>query len=120
MKSTATGIKRLFLASKYSWQGLLSGLKSEAALRQEGAAMLILLPATFLFDVSALEQALMIFSVLLVFIVELLNTAVEVAIDRISPEFHELSGKAKDIASAAVFFSLFTVVFVWAVILWPR
>jgi diacylglycerol kinase (ATP) len=120
MKSTATGIKRLILATKYSWQGLKSGLKSEAALRQEAVALIVLIPLAFIFEVSTAERALLLFSALFVFIVELLNSSLEAVVDRVGDEYHELSGKAKDLASAAVTFSLITVALVWGVILWPK
>lgn len=120
MKYTATGIKRLILATKYSWQGLKSGLKSEAALRQEAVALIVLIPLAFIFEVSTAERALLLFSALFVFIVELLNSSLEAVVDRVGDEYHELSGKAKDLASAAVTFSLITVALVWGVILWPK
>jgi len=118
MKSTAKGLNRLWFASKYSWQGLKAGLQSEAALRQEVLAMLVLLPVAMLVDVQPAERALLVFSVFFVFIVELLNTAVEVVVDRIGADYHPLSGKAKDLASAAVLFSLCGAAWVWGTILW--
>ncbi|KKO44864.1 diacylglycerol kinase [Arsukibacterium ikkense] len=117
MKSEAKGLSRLWFASKYSWQGLKAGLYTEAALRQEVVAMLVLLPVAMLVNVSAAERALLVFSLLFVFIIELLNTAVEVVVDRIGAEHHLLSGKAKDIASAAVLFSLLSAASVWGIIL---
>lgn len=118
MKSEAKGLSRLWFASKYSWKGLKAGLHSEAALRQEVFAMLVLLPVAMLADAPAAERALLVFSVFFVFIVELLNTAVEVVVDRVGADFHPLSGKAKDIASAAVLFSLINAACVWVIILW--
>ncbi|HAW92976.1 MULTISPECIES: diacylglycerol kinase [unclassified Arsukibacterium] len=118
MKSEAKGISRLWFASKYSWQGLKAGLHSEAALRQEIAAMAILLPIAMLVNVEASERALLVLSLFFVLIVELLNTAVEVVVDRIGAEFHPLSGKAKDLASAAVLASLICASCVWGIILW--
>jgi diacylglycerol kinase (ATP) len=119
MKSHAKGLHRWVSATKSSWQGLRAGLATEAALRQELLAVVVLLPVALLWDVSAAERALLIISLLLVFIVELLNTAVEVVVDRIGADFHELSGKAKDLASAAVLFALLAAILVWGVILWP-
>jgi diacylglycerol kinase (ATP) len=117
MKSEAKGIKRLWFASKYSWQGLKAGLRTEAALRQEVLAILVLLPVAMLVNVTAAERALLVFSLLFVFIIELLNTAVEVVVDRVGNDYHQLSGKAKDLASAAVLFSLISAATVWGIIL---
>jgi len=118
MKSEAKGVSRLFYASKYSWQGLMAGLKSEAALRQEIAALALLLPVIFWLDISAVERSMLLLSTLLVLIVELLNTAVETVVDRIGDDYHELSGKAKDLASAAVLITLLGAGAVWLMILW--
>ncbi|PKM20922.1 MAG: diacylglycerol kinase [Gammaproteobacteria bacterium HGW-Gammaproteobacteria-15] len=117
MKSEATGVSRLFYACKYSWQGLVAGLKSEAALRQEIIILAVLLPVILLVDVSAAERALLLLSIVLVVIIELLNTAIEVVVDRIGNEYHVLSGKAKDLGSAAVLCSLFSAIAVWCFIL---
>lgn len=117
MKSSAKGFSRLWSASKNSWQGLTAGLRTEAALRQEVVALLVLIPIALVVDVTPAERALLIFSLFTVLITELLNTAVEVVVDRIGADFHELSGKAKDLASAAVLFSLIAAAFVWAIIL---
>ena len=118
MKSEAKGLSRLFYASKYSWQGLAACLKTEAALRQEIAALIPLLLIIFWLDISAAERSMLLLSALLVLIVELLNTAVETVVDRIGAEYHELSGKAKDLASAAVLITLLGAGAVWLVILW--
>lgn len=117
MKSAAKGVNRLFYASKYSWQGLVAGCRSEAALRQEILALLILLPIIILLEVSAAERALLLISCVLVLIVELLNTAIETIVDRIGDDYHELSGKAKDLGSAAVLISLLTAIATWLIIL---
>lgn len=117
MKLEAKGISRLFYATKYFWQGITAGFKSEAALRQEITALFVLLPVIFWVDVSATERALLLLSIVLVIIVELLNTATEVVVDRIGDEYHALSGKAKDLGSAAVLFSLFSAIAVWCLIL---
>lgn len=118
MKSEAKGISRLWFASKYSWQGLKAGLQSEAALRQEIVAIAILLPIAMLVDVAAVERALLVLTLFFVLIVELLNTAIEVVVDRVGAEFHPLSGKAKDLASASVLVSLISTSCVWGIILW--
>tara|TARA_R110002126_G_scaffold75469_27_gene188444 strand:- start:11957 stop:12313 length:357 start_codon:yes stop_codon:yes gene_type:complete len=118
MKSEAKGLNRLWFASKYSWQGLKAGLRTEAALRQEALAMVLLLPVAMVVNVTAAERALLVFSLLFVFVIELLNTAVEVVVDRVGNDYHELSGKAKDLASAAVLITLLGACAVWFIILW--
>lgn len=112
-----TGIKRVIMATLYSYNGIKHSLLREAAFRQEFMLALILIPLAFWLDVSKLERILMIASLLLVMIVELLNTGIEAAIDRISDERHELSGMAKDVASAAVMLSLLLCAFVWLAVL---
>lgn len=118
MKSGAQGLKRLYFAAQYSWQGFKSGWRSEAAIRQEVAATCILIPLVFFLDITSVERALLMLSVLMVLIVELLNTGIEMVVDRIGSEFHELSGKAKDLGSCAVLMSLFAAAATWAIILW--
>ena len=111
-----TGIKRIIHASLYSWLGLSAAWKNEAAFRQELTLIIVLLPAAFWLGQTALERALLISCLLLVLIVELLNSAIEAAIDRHGQEQHELSGRAKDMGSAAVFISLVLVALVWGLI----
>lgn len=118
MKSNEKGLRRLFLAGKYSLKGLCISFKSESAFRQELFLLAILLPLVFYFELSSVERALLVFSLLIILIVELLNTAIEVVVDRIGADYHELSGRAKDVASAAVFISLFNALIIWAVVLW--
>lgn len=102
-KYSTTGLRRLFNATGYSYKGIRAALESEAAVRQEFMLSLILVPAAFFLAQTLSQLILLLLSVLLVIVIELLNTSVEYAIDRIGTEHHELSGKAKDIASAAVF-----------------
>ena len=97
-----TGITRIIKAATYSYQGLVACYKTEAAFRQELALAAVLLPLGLWLGNSGIERALLAGSVLLVLIVELLNTGVEYVVDRFGGEIHELSGKAKDIASAGV------------------
>jgi diacylglycerol kinase (ATP) len=111
------GIIRIIKAFGYSLAGLRACFASEAAFRQELALAIIMLPIAFWIEVSRAERALLIASVFLVLIVELLNSAIEALVDRVGTEHHELSGKAKDIGSAAVFVALVLVGLVWAVIL---
>ena len=112
-----TGLQRLWNALGYSLQGMASAFRHEDAFRQECLLAALLIPATFLIPVGGTQRALMIASVLLVLIVELLNSAVEAAVDRISLENHRLAKRAKDIGSAAVFLSLINVAAVWLLIL---
>jgi len=112
-----TGIKRIFMATVYSYKGIKHSLFNEAAFRQEFILALFLIPLAIWLDVSKLERILMVASLLLVMIVELLNTGIEAAIDRISEERHELSGLAKDVSSAAVMLSLLLCAFIWLSVL---
>jgi len=112
-----TGLTRIWNAFFYSLDGLGAALRHEDAFRQEVFLAAILIPAAFFLPASGTGRALMIASVLLVLIVELLNSAVEAAVDRISPEHHPLAKRAKDIGSAAVFLSLLNVSVVWVLVL---
>jgi len=112
-----TGAKRLINAFGYSLSGLRSAFRHEDAFRQEVALAVVLIPAAFLLPVAATARAVLLASVFLVLIVELLNTAVEAVVDRISLEDHELAKRAKDIGSAAVMLSLACMTVVWAVVL---
>lgn len=112
-----TGIVRLFKAIIYSWQGIKAAFRNEAAFRQELLLAMVLIPAALWIGDNGLERALMVSSVLIVLIVELLNSGIEAVVDRFGGAHHELSGRAKDIASAAVFISLANVVAVWSLII---
>ena len=114
-----TGIVRIVHAFFNSCAGLADAWRHESAFRQEMLLAAILIPAAFAAPVTTVERALLIATVLLVMIVELLNTGVEVAIDRISFEHHSLSKRAKDIGSAAVLVALVLLATVWALILLP-
>ena len=107
-----TGLNRVLHAGGYSVQGLLAGWQ-ETAFRQEAIAAMVLLPLAFWLGQSWVETALLAGSVLLVMIVELLNTGIESAIDRIGPEWHDLSKRAKDMGSAAVLLSLLLCAGIW-------
>lgn len=111
------GIARLKNALIWSLSGLKKGFKDEAAFRQEVILFIILIPLALWLSESKVERCLMIGSLFLVLIVELLNSGIEAAVDRISEENHPLSGKAKDIGSAAVFLSLLNAGVIWAIIL---
>jgi diacylglycerol kinase (ATP) len=112
-----TGVRRLMLASVNSMKGLHSAFKSEAAFRQELALAIVLIPLALWLGESPIEKVLLIGTVLLVLIVELLNTAIEIVVDRIGLERHVLSGRAKDVGSAAVFVSLVLLVTTWGLLL---
>jgi diacylglycerol kinase (ATP) len=112
-----TGLRRLWNAFHYTLAGLRSAYKNEDAFRQEVLLAAILVPLAFYLNVGSTGRALMIFSVVTVLVVELLNSAVEAAVDRISLDHHRLAKRAKDIGSAAVFISLINVVLVWISVL---
>jgi len=116
-KPGATGLTRIRNATRYSWQGLRSAFRHESAFRQELLLAGVLIPAAFRVGSTAVELALLIGSVLLVLVVELLNSAIEAVVDRIGSEFHDLSGRAKDLGSAAVMLSLLLAGVVWGLIL---
>jgi len=111
------GLRRMLNAAAYSWAGLGAAFRHEDAFRQEVFLALLLIPLAWVLGDSGIERALMIGAVLLVLIVELLNSAVEAAVDRISLEHHHLIKRAKDMGSAAVMLALINVVAVWALIL---
>ena len=112
-----TGVVRIVHAFFNSCAGLADAWRNESAFRQEILLAAILIPAAFFITPNAVERALLVATVLLVIIVELLNTGVEAAIDRISFDHHSLSKRAKDIGSAAVFVALLLLAAVWALIL---
>lgn len=112
-----TGLVRLWNAMHYSLAGLKAAYRHEDAFRQEVHLAILLIPLTFLLPATNIGRALMIGSVLLVLIVELLNSAVEATVDRISLDHHRLAKRAKDIGSAAVLISLINVVIVWLLVL---
>lgn len=112
-----TGLTRVLNALRYSLAGLTEAYRHEDAFRQETWLALILIPAAFFMPASALGKALMIGSVLLVLIVELLNSAIEAVVDRVSLEHHRLAKRAKDIGSAAVLITLINVAVVWSLVL---
>ena len=112
-----TGIKRLVNAFGYSIAGTLAAFKHEDAFRQEVILAAILTPVAIFYGETAIDQALMISSLLLIIIVELLNSSIEATVDRISVKHHKLARRAKDIGSAAVFFSLINATVIWFLIL---
>jgi diacylglycerol kinase (ATP) len=112
-----TGLRRLLNAIGYTWDGLRAAFKHEDAFRQEVFLALLLIPLALYLGSSGVERALMIAAVLGVLMVELINSAVEAAVDRISLEHHVLIKRAKDMGSAAVMIALVNAVAVWALVL---
>ena len=119
-KTGATGLTRIINAFGYSIKGIRAALHHESAFRQEVFLLFVLLPVAIWLGRDWLDYILLIGSLLLVLIVELLNSAVEAVVDRISDDYSELAGRAKDMGSAAVFVSLVNVVFIWALISYSR
>lgn len=115
-----TGLRRVWNAMFYSFEGLKAAYRHEDAFRQEFWLAVVLIPVALYLPASGPGKALMIASVLLVLIVELLNSAVEATVDRVSLEHHRLAKRAKDIGSAAVMISLLNVVAVWLLVLFGR
>lgn len=111
------GIARLQRAARVTWLGLSWAARNEEAFRIELVLLAVLAPLALWFGENGVECALLIGSLLLVLIVELLNSSIETTVDRIGVERHELSGRAKDVASAAVFMSLVNAVTVWLLVL---
>jgi diacylglycerol kinase (ATP) len=112
-----TGLRRVWNALGYSIAGLKAAYLCEDAFRQEVWLAVLLIPTALLLPVPWIGRGLMVASVLLVLVVELLNSAIEAVVDRVSLENHRLAKRAKDIGSAAVLVSLFTVAVVWACVL---
>jgi len=113
----AKGIRRLVNAFRFSMKGFRACYKHEEAFRQEVYASIVVIPLGIWLGETGLERAVLVGSWMIVPLTELLNSAVEAAIDRIGPERHKLSGRAKDIGSAAVFFSLVLAATVWGLLL---
>lgn len=112
-----TGLKRVWNAFFYSMEGFRAAWKHEDAFRQEMVLALVLIPLALLLEHGGLGRAMMIASLLLVLIVELINSAIEATVDRISLENHRLAKRAKDIGSAAVLIALVNVLVVWGLVL---
>ena len=120
MKPGKSGLTRLVDATGYSVSGIRAAFNAEAAFRQELMLVIALLAASFWLARSTLEWLLLIVPLLVLLIVELLNSAIESVVDRVGDEIHELSGRAKDMGSAAVFFSLLLIAVSWGAIAWNR
>jgi len=113
------GLTRALHAAKNSWCGLVYAFMEESAFRQELTLFALLTPIALVIPVSLLEKALLVSSLVMVLVIELLNSSVEAAIDRISFEHHDLSKRAKDFGSAAVMLALFISVLLWAAVCIP-
>lgn len=114
------GFTRAIHAAKNSWQGLIFAYREESAFRQELVLLLVLSPIAIVLPVSLLEKALMIGSLLMILVIELLNSSVEAAIDRISFEHHDLSKRAKDFGSAAVMLTIFIALIIWVAVIYQK
>ena len=117
-KPNGQGLARILRATACTWAGLQAAWKHEAAFRQEALAAAFFLPLGLWLGDTGAERALLAGSVLFVPIVELLNSALEAVVDRIGPKRHELSGRAKDLGSAAVAGAIGLAVVVWGCVLW--
>lgn len=118
MKPGRTGIRRILAATGYSIKGLAAAFRNEAAFRQELALTTVLLPVSLWLADNPLEWLLLVAPLFILLIVELLNSAIETAIDRIGDEPHALSGQAKDMGSAAVMLSLALLAVSWGAVIW--
>jgi diacylglycerol kinase (ATP) len=113
------GVARAWHAAKNSWCGLVYAFMEESAFRQELTLFVLLTPIAMVLPITLLEKSLLISSLMMVLVIELLNSSVEAAIDRISFEHHDLSKRAKDFGSAAVMLALFVAALIWAAVCVP-
>ena len=118
MANNTTGMTRIIKAAGYSWKGVRAAWINEAAFRQESVAVILAIIIACFLDVDAITRVLLIGSVALVMIVEILNSAIEAVVDRIGSDSHELSGRAKDMGSAAVLMTILVALFTWISLLW--
>ncbi|HAA44794.1 MAG: diacylglycerol kinase [Halomonas sp. 54_146] len=120
MKPGHTGLTHLVHSTHYSWKGLKAAFRNEAAFRQEVGITVVMLPFAWWIGEGPVSWLLLVGSLFLVLIVELLNSAIENVVDRIGTEHHELSGRAKDIGSAAVMLSLIMAGLTWGLLGWEK
>jgi len=118
MKPGKTGLARLVDATGYSFRGLAVAFRNEAAFRQELLLVAVLGAASFFLADNALEWLALVVPLVILLIVELLNSAIENTVDRIGDEIHPLAGRAKDMGSAAVFLSLLLIAICWGAVAW--
>lgn len=120
MKSGLGGITRIIAAAGNSIRGVRDAWRFESAFRQDSALSLVLLVLSFWLAQTVVEWLLLVIPLLLLLIVEILNSAIENTVDRVGEEHHELSGRAKDMASSAVMFCLILIAVVWLAMAWSR
>ncbi|OJA05547.1 diacylglycerol kinase [Halomonas sp. QHL1] len=120
MKPGHTGLTHLVHSTRYSWKGLKAAFRNEAAFRQEVGITVVLLPLAWWIGEGPISWLMLVSSLFFVLIVELLNSAIENVVDRIGTEHHELSGRAKDIGSAAVMLSLIMAGLTWGLLGWEK
>ncbi len=118
--SEPRGPRQIYKALIWSYKGLRAGWMFEASFRLEVYLCIIMFPLGLWFGRGGVEKAILCGSLLLVLSAELLNSAVEAVVDKVSPEFHELAGRAKDFGSAAVFLLMMNVLLCWGLLLWQR
>jgi diacylglycerol kinase (ATP) len=114
----SSGLRRLVNALNYSLSGLLLAWRDEAAFRQEVILAIVLVPVAFMVPVDMTQRVLLVASVMLVLVVEMINSAIEATVDRVSLDIHPLAKRAKDMGSAAVLLALMNAILIWAMILW--
>ncbi len=112
-KPGATGITRIINAAGYSWSGLKAAYTNEAAFRQELGLVIMLTPVAIIFGPSVADKAVLLASLIFILLVEILNSALEAVVDRFGNEIHPLSGRAKDMGSAAVLMAFFITGLIW-------
>jgi len=120
MASKNLGLKRIKLAAKYSWQGFRAAYFKEEAFRQEIWLALVAIPLGLYLGQSGTERAMLVGSIIFILIIELLNSSIENIVDRVGLDPHKLSGRAKDMGSAAVFLAIVLAAVIWGLILSPR
>lgn len=116
-KSGRKGFARILKAGEYSWQGLCAAWRHEAAFREETLLLVVLVPLGLYLGDGGVEKSLLVATALLLPLVEILNSAIEAVVDRLGDEYHELSGRAKDMGSAAVALAIVLLIVVWVLVL---
>lgn len=116
----SAGIRRLVNATRYSLQGVRSAFQQEVAFRQESWVLLAGVPLAFWLGQSVWQSALLIASLLLIMVVEMINSALETLVDRVGMDYNELSGRTKDMGSAAVLLTILIAIILWTAVLWQR
>ena len=118
-KTGAKGITRIINATEYSWLGIKAAYLHEAAFRQELGLLIFLIPVAIIVGETLFETLILISSLVFILLVEIINSAIEAVVDRMGDEMHPLSGRAKDMGSAAVFLAFVITTLIWAAILLP-